>query len=151
MHLTDLIQPDDVIASLDVPTKRQLLKALASRAAESLKIDKHTIIAALSGREVMGSTGVGQGVAIPHARIEGLGRFYSLFVRLDHAIDFASVDDMPVDLVFLLLTPASASGAEHMRALSAITRRLRDRKLAEDLRSTKEPKFLYDLLVGQKS
>jgi PTS system nitrogen regulatory IIA component len=109
------------------------------------------MLAALAAREVMGSTGVGKGVAIPHARIEDLDRFYALFARLDSPVEFKAVDDEPVDLVFLLLTPGSAKSSDHMRALAAVTRRLRNPKLADDLRSTDERSHIYNLLVGSEA
>jgi PTS system nitrogen regulatory IIA component len=148
MHISDLLRPADVISHLSAANKRELLKTLAEHAAAALKLDTQSILAALAAREVMGSTGVGKGVAIPHARIEDLDSFYALFARLDSPLEFNAVDDEPVDLVFLLLTPGRAKSSDHMRALAAVTRRLRNSKLADDLRSTDERSLIYQLLVG---
>lgn len=147
MELADFIGPDRVIAGLRVGGKAQLLSELSRHASKALGIPVPVILDALSAREALGSTGIGQGIAVPHARIEGLQRIFGLFVRLERPIDFAAIDAQPTDLVFLLLTPASA-GSEHLAALASISRRLRDREVAQKLRRTKGERDLYVLLVG---
>lgn len=144
MDITALIEPKQVIR-LRATSKPQLLQELAQRAAKSLGIDAQAILDALTTREGLGSTGVGHGVAIPHARVSGLARFFSLFARLENSIDFEAVDGRPVDLVFLLLIPANAD-KEHLAALACVSRRLRDHETARRLRATSEPHALYDLL-----
>jgi PTS system nitrogen regulatory IIA component len=146
MDMSNLIEPDRVFADLRANDKTQLLQELARKAANSLELEAQVILGALSAREGLGSTGVGQGVAIPHARVKGLKHLFGLFARLDSPIAFAAVDDRPVDLVFLLLIPDDA-GKEHLAALSCISRRLRDRDLAERLRGAGERTDLYHLLV----
>jgi PTS system nitrogen regulatory IIA component len=146
MDITTLITAEQVV-TLPAQAKPQLLDTLARRAAAALHITETTILNAILQREALGSTGVGQGVAIPHARIAGLGHFFGLFTRLDHAVDFAAVDGQPVDLVFLLLMPAHA-GKEHLAALAAISRRLRDRDLARRLRAAGDARMIYDALTA---
>ena len=107
--------------SLPGGNKRSLLQQLANLAAQRLGVDAAAILASLTEREQLGSTGFGQGVAIPHGKIEGLGRIYCLFARLSEPIDYKAIDGRPVDLVFLLLSPPDA-GAEHLKALAAISR-----------------------------
>lgn len=128
MDIADLISRDHVFAGLRVGGKAQLLDELARRAAPALGIGAQTIADALAAREALGSTGVGQGIAMPHARIPGLGRLYGLFVRLDQPIDFAAIDEQKVDLVFLLLTPAEG-GTAHLTALALVSRDLSDTTL----------------------
>lgn len=148
MELTDLIQPDRVIAGLRVSDKAQLLNELSRRAALMLGLDVRIVAGALVQREELGSTGIGQGIAIPHARIDGLQRIFGLFARLDNAIDFAAIDGRPVDLAFLLLIPANA-GNEHLAALACVSRSLRDRKVARALRAATNAPTLFARLVGR--
>ena len=119
MDLADLIEPGQVIFGAHATTKEKLLLDLASRAAASLNLDPKLVFNALQAREQLGSTGLGEGFALPHARIEGLDRFFGMFARLNRPIHFDSVDAKPVDLVFLLLIPAAAQG-DHLAALDAI-------------------------------
>src|SRR6516162_10141092 len=130
MEVTDLIAPEGTIHGLGVRDKRQALEELSRRAGEEL-----------------GSTGVGRGIAIPHARIPGLARPFGLLARLARAIDFAAIDERPVDLVCLLLTPASAAAA-HLPALACLSRRLREPGVAERLRSARDQAGLYAIFTG---
>ncbi len=148
MELGDLIGPDRVIADLRVANKAQLLGELSRRASKTLRIATNVILDALNAREGLGSTGIGQGIAIPHARIEGIQRIFGLFVRLERPIDFAAVDAQPTDLVVLLLIPAN-TGNEHLAALASVSRRLRDRDVAQALRRIKARGELYQQLVGR--
>lgn len=147
MEMADLIKPDHVIAGLRVSDKTQLLKELSRRAAKMLGFDAQIVLDVLTKREELGSTGIGQGIAIPHARIEGLPRFFGLFARLEHAIDFAAIDAGPVALVFLLLIPANAGNA-HLAALACVSRRLRDRGVVRSLHDAKDDQMLFAGLVG---
>jgi nitrogen PTS system EIIA component len=146
MDMRQLIAPEDVIG-LRAKGKMQLLQELARRAAKSLGIEVRPILKALTAREELGSTGVGHGIALPHARIPGLARLFSLFARLEKPIEFDAVDARPVDLVFLLLVPANAD-KEHLAALASVSRCLRDPETARRLRATSEPHALYDVLAG---
>ena len=126
--------------------KSQLLRELSERAAKLLAIDTQTILDALRSREMLGSTGVGHGIALPHARVAGLEQFFGLFARLERAINFDAIDDRPIDLVFLLLIPEQA-GDDHLAALACVSRRLRDRGVADGLRAAKTSAELYDVLT----
>ena len=135
-----------MVAGLRVRSKSHLLTELAHRAAAATGLSQEHIREALEAREGLGSTGVGVGIAIPHAQITGLDRFYGLFVRLDRPIDYDAIDERPVDLVFLLLIPATTTG--HLQALACVSRRLRDPDIAADLRGVQGAREAYDALTG---
>lgn len=145
--LGDLLTPDDVIAALTVPNKKSLFVHLSRIAAKSRKLSASEVTERLVDRERLGSTGFGGGVAIPHGKIEGLDRVIGLFARLASPIDFAAIDDMPVDLVFLLLSPPDA-GVEHLKALARVSRKLRDRSFVAKLRGAGSTDALYALLAN---
>jgi nitrogen PTS system EIIA component len=145
MDLASLVDPSRVVFGARVNNKEQLLLDLASRAAASLNLDPKTIVNALRAREELGSTGLGEGFALPHARIEGLDRFFGMFARLKRPVHFDSVDAKPVDLVFLLLNPATAQG-EHLAALATISRHMRDIEFATKLRKAASAPELCALL-----
>jgi PTS system nitrogen regulatory IIA component len=145
-NLTDVIERHHVVPGLDARDKASLLDELARRAALAVKLDGDRIKAALMAREHLGSTGVGRGVAIPHARIDGLKHLFGMFARIEPAIDFGAIDDQPVDLVFLLLTPLQGS-ASHLSALAAISRRLRDPATAAAVRAAANAREIYDSLT----
>lgn len=147
MEIADLINPDRVIPGLRVSDKAQLLNELSRRAALMLGSDVQTIAGALTKREELGSTGIGHGIAIPHARVDGLRQIFGLFARLERAIDFAAVDAQPVDLAFLLLIPTNA-GNEHLAALACVSRCLRDRDIAQRLRAATDAHTLFARLTG---
>lgn len=146
MDIADLITPQCVIAAIRASDKAQLLRELSERAAKLLAIGSQTILDALRSREMLGSTGVGRGIALPHARVAGLEQFFGLFARLERAINFDAIDDRPIDLVFLLLIPEQA-GDDHLAALACVSRRLRDREIADGLRAAKTGAELYDVLT----
>ncbi len=146
MDIAELITPQSVIASLRSSNKRQLLQELARRAAPLVSLNDKTIFDTLLERERLGSTGIGAGTAVPHGRINGLARIFGLFARLEKPIPFEAVDDQPVDLVFLLLTPDSA-GADHLKALARVSRLFRDRAVCQKLRGTDRADALYALLT----
>jgi PTS system nitrogen regulatory IIA component len=146
MDIEDLITPAAVVARLRVSSKKQLLQELARRAAEFCGAHERQIFDVLLERERLGSTGVGNGIAIPHGKLPGLSRLYGLFVRLDPPVDFDAVDELPVDLAFLLLAPEGA-GADHLKALARVSRLLRDRQICDKLRGAEHPDALYALLT----
>ena len=146
MPLTDLITPNSVIAGLKVNSKKQLLAELAAKAAELSGQSERTILEILQQREKLGSTGVGNGIAIPHGKLPKLDRLFGLFARLDRPIDFEALDDAPVDLVFLLLAPENA-GADHLKALARVARLLRDAEIARKLRGSRDAEALYAVLA----
>ncbi|MGE0746096.1 MAG: PTS IIA-like nitrogen regulatory protein PtsN [Rhodospirillales bacterium] len=147
MEIADLLNPAGVIAELRVTSKKQALQELARHAAEATGLHERTVFEALLERERLGTTGVGKGVAIPHAKLARLDRLVGLFARLTQPIDFESIDDQPVDLIFLLLAPESA-GADHLRALARVSRLFRDAEVCESLRRTADPAGLFAILTA---
>ncbi|WP_029624207.1 PTS sugar transporter subunit IIA [Sphingomonas sp. KC8] len=145
--LSDLLSPGSVFAGLAVPNKKSLFQQLAAIAAKSAALDAKMVVERLAERERLGSTGFGGGVAIPHGKIDGLDRVVGVFARLAAPIDFAAIDDMPVDLVFLLLSPPDA-GVEHLKALARVSRRLRDRNFVAKLRGAGSEDALYALFAS---
>ncbi|HJS32511.1 MAG TPA: PTS IIA-like nitrogen regulatory protein PtsN [Alphaproteobacteria bacterium] len=148
MEISELIGPQSVIAHLRVTSKKQSLQELARKAAEVTGASERAIFDVLLERERLGTTGVGNGIAIPHGKLPGLQRLYGLFARLDKPIDFEAIDGQPVDLIFLLLAPDGA-GADHLKALARVSRLLRDRKVCEKLRGSDKPEAIYALLTDQ--
>jgi len=146
MQLSDIITQDAVLPALKVGSKKQLLQELSNAMAKSTGLDARRIFETLLQREKLGSTGLGQGIAIPHGKFSELSRVQGLFARLVHPIDFEAVDEQPVDLVFLLLAPESA-GADHLKALARISRLLRDPSLVLKLRGTDTAAGLYAILT----
>jgi PTS system nitrogen regulatory IIA component len=145
MTLTDLIAPNAILPALKVSTKKQALQELAVRAAELTGQSERAILEILLQREKLGSTGVGNGVAIPHGKLPKLGRLFGLFARLERAIDFEALDSQPVDLVFLLLAP-EAAGADHLKALARVARLLRDPEIARKLRESRDSDAIFAVL-----
>ncbi len=148
MDLSDLIGPGDVIASLRCGSKRQLLQELSDIAAERTSISSRQIFDTLLQRERLGSTGVGNGIAIPHGKLAGLAGMRAIFARLEKPIDFEAMDDQPVDLVFLLLAPEGA-GADHLKALARIARLMREPDRVRKMRGTFDNAALFSLLKEQ--
>jgi nitrogen PTS system EIIA component len=150
MEIEDLITPQSVIARLRAASKKQLLQELSKRAAETTGLPERTIFDVLLERERLGTTGVGDGIAIPHGKLAELNRLHGLFARLETPVDFDAVDDQPVDLIFLLLAPEGA-GADHLKALARVSRLLRDRATCEKLRGADTADALYALLTGSRA
>lgn len=147
MHLSEFLDFDAIKTSLSGGNKRSLLQQLASLAGQRLGMDSAAILASLTERERLGSTGFGQGVAIPHGKIDSLNRIYGLFVRLAEPVDYKALDRQPVDLVFLLLSPPEA-GAEHLKALAAISRVTRHATTLEKMRGARSRDALAAVLLG---
>ncbi|MEM7653123.1 MAG: PTS IIA-like nitrogen regulatory protein PtsN [Pseudomonadota bacterium] len=148
MDLSDLITPETVIANLRVSSKKQALQDLSKRIAPIANLSERTVFDVLLERERLGTTGVGNGIAIPHGKIAGLDRLYGLFAKLERPVDFEAIDERPVDLLFLLLAPEGA-GADHLKALARVSRLLRDSRLCEKLRGSDSPEALFALLVDE--
>jgi PTS system nitrogen regulatory IIA component len=146
MEISDLITPGSIFSKLPATSKKQALQELAKRASDISELNERVIFDALIERERLGTTGVGNGIAIPHGKLAGLDRLHGLFARLDKPIEFDSIDEQPVDLIFLLLAPECA-GADHLKALARVSRLLRDRPTCEKLRGSEDPDALYALLV----
>ena len=150
MELSDLLSPEGVAAHLRGANKKQVLQELARCAADVTGLDERTIFDALLERERLGTTGVGHGIAIPHAKLGGLRRLHGLFARLDQPVDFDAIDEHPVDLVFVLLAP-EAAGADHLKALARVSRLLRNQAICEKLRGAESGEALYALLSESES
>ena len=147
MQLADFLDFDAIKTALPGGSKRALVQQLSNLAAQRLSQDSAVILASLNEREQLGSTGFGQGVAIPHGKIDGLGRIYGLFARLAEPVDYKAIDGRPVDLVFLLLSPPDA-GAEHLKALAAISRVTRHAATLEKMRGARSRDALAAVLLG---
>jgi len=146
MDIDDLLGQDAIVLRSGATSKRQALQVVADAAAQTFGQDDHRIFDALMEREALGSTGLGSGVAVPHARLEGLDRVRAVFVRLDAPVEYGAVDDRPVDLLFALFAPPR-DGAEHLRALAAVSRAMRSPELREQLRQARTPDAIRALFV----
>jgi PTS system nitrogen regulatory IIA component len=146
MTLTDLVAPSAILPALKVNGKKQVIQELAARAAELTGQNERAILEILLQREKLGSTAVGNGVAIPHGKLSKLGRLFGLFARLERPVDFEALDGQPVDLVLLLLAP-EAAGADHLKALARVARALRDPEIARRLRESRDADALYAVLA----
>jgi PTS system nitrogen regulatory IIA component len=146
MDMVDLISPSGVVPALRVTSKKQALQELAKRASELVGEPERVIFEVLIGRERLGTTGVGHGIAIPHGKLPGLKGLHCLFARLETPVDFDAIDDQPVDLICVLLAPEEA-GADHLKALARVSRLLRDRSVCEKLRGTDSRDALYAILT----
>src|SRR5579862_4786463 len=144
MDISDLLSPDAVIPALKVQAKKQLLHELAVRAQAVTGLPERKVFEVLVERERLGTTGVGQGIAIPHGRL-AISRIAGVFARLDQPIAYEAVDGQPVDLVFMLLAPEGA-GADHLKALARVSRLLRNQSVCEKLRAAKDPEAIYAIL-----
>ena len=144
--LTDLLGPDAILSGLSVPNKKALFQQLAATAAKLTGADPRVIVERLVERERLGSTGFGGGVAIPHGKIDNLDHVVGIFAQLASPIDFQAIDDMPVDIALLLLSPPNA-GVEHLKALARISRKLRDKAFVAKLRGAGSPDAIYALLA----
>jgi len=147
MHLTEFVDFEAIKPALSAGNKRSLLQQLANLAGNRLGLSASAILETLNERETLGSTGFGQGVAIPHGKVEGLSRIYCLVARLSEPIRYKAIDGTPVDLVFLLLSPPDA-GAEHLKALAAISRIIRHAPTLEKMRGARTRDALAAVLIG---
>src|SRR5213078_4641334 len=137
MPLHDLVAPNAVIPALKCTSKKQVIQELAAKAAKLVGQNERTIFETLMQREKLGSTGVGNGIAIPHGKLPKLEKLVGLFARLERAIDFEALDGQPVDLIFLLLAPETA-GADHLKALARVARLLREGDVVAKLRQSRD-------------
>ena len=146
MEINDLLVPEGVVADLKATSKKQALQDLAKRAAEVSGLDERSIFDILMERERLGTTGVGNGIAIPHGKLASVDRLHGLFARLEQPIDFHAIDERPVDLIFVLLAPENA-GADHLKALARISRLLRNNGICDKLRGTDSAEALFAILT----
>jgi len=147
MSIKEFLQPNDVLADFAVSSKASLLKGMAQRASECCKLPAGSILSALLKREELGSTGTGGGIAIPHARIAGLGKPFGTLLRLRESIDFGAIDDQPVDLVFLLLLPVEPN-KEQLNALASVARILRSPDSVRNLRRARDRSELFRVMTA---
>ena len=146
MELTDLLEGDCIVANLRATSKKQALQELARRAADITGVDERKVFDVLMERERLGTTGVGSGIAIPHGKLAEIDRLYGICARLEKPVDFQSIDDRPVDLIFVLLAPEEA-GADHLKALARVSRLLRDHEVTEKLRATADADAICAILT----
>jgi PTS system nitrogen regulatory IIA component len=128
-------------------SKKQVLQELSAQAAKLTGLDDRTIFETLLQRERLGSTGIGEGLAIPHGKLPKLDRLFGLVARLEKPIDFEALDGQPVDILFLLLAPEGA-GADHLKALARVARVLREPGILERIRATRDAAALYAVMTG---
>jgi PTS system nitrogen regulatory IIA component len=147
VQLSDFLDCDAIKTSLPGGNKRALLHQLAAIAGQRIGREPGEILASVTERERLGSTGFGQGVAIPHGKVAGLERIYCLFARLSEPLDYKAIDGAPVDLVFLLLSPPDA-GAEHLKALAAVSRVTRNVATLAKMRGARSRDALCAVLIG---
>lgn len=150
MDIADLLAPNGVVLRGGASSKRQALHAVAEAAAQALGVDQGRIFEALLEREALGSTGLGSGVAVPHARLKEIDRGTAVFVRLDTPVAYEAVDNRPVDLLLALFAPPK-DGAEHLRALAAVSRALRSPELREQLRQARTVDAIKALFVKDQA
>ena len=150
MQVTSILKPDAVKTIASCTSKKRLFHDLGELASASYGLDANTVIEALIEREGLGPTGVGHGIALPHARISGATQVQGIFLRLEKPLNFDSVDRQPVDLVFCLIAPETA-GVEHLKALALVSRTLRDDAICAKLRANSDPATLYTILTAEQS
>jgi PTS system nitrogen regulatory IIA component len=146
MPLIDLVAPNAIIPALKVNSKKQAIQELAAKAARLTGQNERGIFDTLMQREKLGSTGVGNGIAIPHGKLAKLDKLFGMFARLERPVAFEALDGQPVDLVFLLLAP-EAAGADHLKALARVARLLRDPDIARKLRESRDAEALFAVLT----
>lgn len=145
MDLSDLIEASAIMPALKANSKKQLLQLLSEKAAAVTGLPEREVFDTILQRERLGSTGVGNGIAIPHGKLPGITKIIGIFARLETPVDFEALDDQPVDLVFLLLAPEGA-GADHLKALSRIARALRDNDTVTKIRGTNDATAIHTVL-----
>lgn len=150
MEINDILESTSVLADLKISSKKQLLQELAAAGSKLTGIDSQHIFETLLDREQLGSTGVGNGVAIPHGKIADMEKIVGVFAHLSKPVSFDAVDDQPVDIVFMLLAP-EGSGADHLKALSRIARVLRNQSLLKSIRGAHDADAIYSLLTSVDS
>lgn len=146
MELADILVADAVVTLPNVSSKKRLLQSISEMAEDQNGLSQQKVLEALQERELLGATGMGKGIAVPHARMAEVDQVIGFFTRLVEPVDFDSVDRQPVDLVFTLLAPEDA-GADHLKALARVSRTLRDETVCRKLRSTDDAAALYAILT----
>lgn len=149
MEISEFLSPDDVFLSVKVKSRKQLLQKVSELCAKKLGLEEIAVFEALFQRERLGSTGLGNGIAVPHGKLTGIEDLFGMFIQLREPIEFDAVDGQPVDLFFVLLAPEN-SGAEHLKALAKVARVLREGELVSQLRSDTSSQSIFALLTDSK-
>ena len=147
MKMHDILSKEGIKTKIKVANKKQLLQEIANIASEHIGIPNMSIAKSLQKREVLGPTGIGNGVAIPHVKISGLKKIYGFFSSLERPIDFEAADKQPVDLIFTLLAPENNKGTEHLKALAMVSRVFNDKNIRAKLRSSENTDSLFAILT----
>ena len=150
MEIDNFIDQDSILLDLKSSSKRQTLMELSKRIADTRNLSEREIFDVLLEREKLGSTGIGHGIAIPHGKLKGLDKICGYFVRLNKPIDFESIDERPVDLIFLLLAPED-SGVQHLKALALMSRIMGNENFCNKLRSSKSAESIFSLLIKEQN
>ena len=150
MKMYEILSKEAIRTKVKSANKKQLLQEISSIASEHVGIPCMNIAKALQQREILGPTGIGNGVAIPHVKIRGLTKIFGFFLSLEHPIDFESADKQPVDLVFTLLAPEDNNGSEHLKALAMVSRVFSDKNIRSKLRSSENTDSLFAILTSNE-
>ena len=150
MKMYELLSKSAIRTKIKASNKKQLLQDIANLASEHVDIPNMNIAKSLQQREILGPTGIGNGVAIPHVKIRGLNKIYGFFSSLDRPIDFESADKQPVDLIFTLLAPEDSSGTEHLKALAMVSRFFSHKDIRSKLRSSENTESLFAILTSNE-
>ena len=150
MHISRILRPGAVKVVAHLTSKKRLFQDLGELAAATYGISAAVAVDGLQERETLGPTGVGHGIALPHARIDGLSDVVAVFLKLERSLDFDSVDRQPVDLVFALFAPKD-SGVDHLKALALVSRTMRDAATCAKLRANSDPATLYAVLTEPRA
>lgn len=146
-----MITADLIIPALEATSKKKAFRAIAEEIAEKIGGDADSLLTALLDRERIGTTGIGQGVAIPHIKIAGAERMYGVLARLEAPVDYDAIDNLPVDIIFMLLAPAESKTTQHLKMLAQISRFLKDPKICDTLRSASEAETIANVLTEWSS
>ena len=147
MKMHDILSKEAIKTKIKVANKKQLLQEIANVASEHIGVPNMSIAKSLQQREILGPTGIGNGVAIPHVKIRGLTKIYGFFSSLERPIDFEAADKQPVDLIFTLLAPENNKGTEHLKALAMVSRVFNDKNIRDKLRSSENTDSLFAILT----
>ena len=150
MELIDILSSQAVVPSLNATSKKRLLQEIAQTAESVYGLSSKEVFTAMQERELLGPTGMGNGIAIPHARIAGTDSVKGIFVKLDKPVEYESVDHQPVDIVFALFAPKGA-GAEHLKALARVSRTLRNPDICAKIRSSDDAAVLFAILTSDQA
>jgi nitrogen PTS system EIIA component len=148
MKISDFLSPAEMMLDVRAKDKASLLRQLCTEAATKLGLNADEVAGQIAKREALGSTGLGNGLALPHARLKGLKSPFAILARLQHGIDFDAIDNQPVDIVFLLLLPDAANGDAQLNALACAARKLRDPKSLQQIRDAADPKLLFQAIAA---